>query len=153
MLPETPWEDEQLQGKIFEVARLTPIDQPVAFKAIYRVLLDREAGPKAGNLLAFLDRDFVITRFQELPVSREDFFRGTSIAIEDLEKFLNKEREKIVSATYATATEGSFAVLEITFLMKDGKRILKRVRLEGSIEQTAPGLIARLTPQLPGLVA
>lgn len=152
-LPETPWEDEQLQGKIFEVARLTPIEQPVAFKAIYRVLLDREAGPKAGNLLAFLDRDFVITRFQELPVSREDFFRATSISVEDLEKFLNKECQKIVSATYATAAEGDFAVLEISFLMKDGKRVLKRVRLEGAIEQAAPGLIARLTPQLPGLVA
>ncbi|MHA3774392.1 lysine--tRNA ligase [Verrucomicrobiota bacterium sgz303538] len=153
VLPDTPWEDEQLQAKVFEMARLTPVEQPVAFKAIYRVLLDREAGPKAGNLLAFLDRDFVVTRFQEVPVSREDFFRDTSISVEDLEKFLNKEREKIVSATYATAAEGSLAVLEVTLLMKDGKRVLKRVRLEGPVEQAVPGLVARLTPVLPGLVA
>jgi lysyl-tRNA synthetase class 1 len=151
--PETPWEDEQLQAKIFEIARMTPIDQPVAFKAIYRVLLDREAGPKAGNLLAFLDRDFVITRFQELPLEREDFFRETSISVEDLEKFLTKEKEKIVSANYATATEGSLAVLEVTVLLRDGKRMLKRVRLEGEVEQAMPGLVARLTPQLPGLTA
>ncbi|MGV3533616.1 MAG: lysine--tRNA ligase [Chthoniobacteraceae bacterium] len=152
-LPGTAWEDESLQSKIFEVARLTPIEQPVAFKAIYRVLLDKEAGPKAGNLLAFLDRDFVIPRFQELEVSREDFFRETSISAEDLEKWMAKEREKIVSADYATATEGALAVLEITYLMKDGKRLLKRLRIEGAPDQAVPGLLARLQPQLPGLTA
>jgi lysyl-tRNA synthetase class 1 len=152
-LPNTAWEDEQLQGKVFEVARLTPIEQPVAFKAIYRVLLDRDAGPKAGNLLAFLDRDFVITRFQELPVARADFFRETSISVEEFEKFLSKENEKIVSADYATATEGALAVLEVTLLLRDGKRLLKRVRLDGPVEQAGAGLIARLSPQLPGLTA
>ena len=34
--------------------RAHPIDQPSAFKAIYRVLLDRDNGPKAGNF-SFLD--------------------------------------------------------------------------------------------------
>lgn len=152
-LPETPWEDEALQSKIFEVARLTPIEQPVAFKAIYRVLLDKEAGPKAGNLLAFLDKDFVIPRFQELAVSREDFLRETSISTEELEKWMAKEREKIASSDYATATEGSLAVLEITFVMKDGKRLLKRLRIEGQTDPAVPGLLARLQPPLSGQTA
>jgi lysyl-tRNA synthetase class 1 len=117
------------------------------------VLLDKEAGPKAGNLLAFLDRDFVIPRFQELEVTREDFLRETAISLEELERWMAKESEKIVSADYATATEGSLAVLEITFLMKDGKRLLKRLRIEGGTDQVVPGLLARLGPQLPGLTA
>ena len=36
-LPETPWQDDALQAKVFEVARLTPIEQPAAFKANYRM--------------------------------------------------------------------------------------------------------------------
>jgi lysyl-tRNA synthetase class 1 len=55
-----------LQGKIFEIAKALPIECPVAFKAIYRVLLDRDSGPKAGNLLAFLKPEFVVNRFNEL---------------------------------------------------------------------------------------
>src|SRR6478609_813822 len=78
-LPATAWTEDALQAKVFEVARLTPLDQPLAFKAIYRVLLDREAGPKAGNLLAFLDPAFVVRRFQELPVTRAEFWRDSAI--------------------------------------------------------------------------
>src|SRR4029078_2911915 len=44
-LASAPWEDEALQAKIFEAARLTPLEQSAAFKAIYRVLLDRDSGP------------------------------------------------------------------------------------------------------------
>ncbi len=128
-LPQTTWEDDALQSKIFEVARLTPIEQPVAFKAIYRVLLDREAGPKAGNLLAFLDPKFVIPRFQELPVSRVDFWRESATSRADLEKWLTQNREKIESFTSATASEGDLISFEMTFRMKDGKNQLKRVLL------------------------
>jgi lysyl-tRNA synthetase class 1 len=66
VLPTTPWDDETLQAKLFEVAKAMPMEVPLAFKAVYRVLLDRESGPKAGNLLAFLKPEFVINRFNEL---------------------------------------------------------------------------------------
>ena len=84
-LPRTVWEDDILQAKIFEVARMTPLDQASAFKAIYRVLLDRESGPKAGNLLAFLSPEFVVSRFRELPFERVEFWRETAVAMSDLE--------------------------------------------------------------------
>jgi lysyl-tRNA synthetase class 1 len=67
VLPSTPWQDEALQAKLFEVAKTMPMDVPQAFKAIYCVLLDRDAGPKAGNLLAFLKPEFVVKRFGEVP--------------------------------------------------------------------------------------
>jgi lysyl-tRNA synthetase class 1 len=127
VLPETPWEDDALQSKIFETARLTPLEQPLAFKAIYRVLLDREAGPKAGNLLAFLDRDFVVRRFQELPFDLEEFWRATAISKEQLEAWLTENKEKIAEQSIATRTAGTIAVLEVTVTMIDGKKQLRRV--------------------------
>ncbi len=150
-LPSTRWEDDALQALIFETARLTPIEQPLAFKAIYRVLLDRDAGPKAGNLLAFLDPKFVIPRFQELPVSRPDFWRETAISAEDFGKWIAQNREKIASATYATGAELDLVSFETTFVMKDGKRHLKRVLLPAL--DARQGLLAHLQPLLTNLTA
>ena len=147
-LPGTRGTDEALQAKVFEVARLTPIEQPLAFKAIYRVLLDREAGPKAGNLLAFLDPAFVTARFEELPFTREEFWQATAISMADLESWLAANREKIAGTTYTTGTEGSLLVLEITVTMTDGKNLLKRVRLDSDtrppdfLGSTSGGLLA-----------
>ena len=132
-LPETAWEDNALQAKVFEVARMTPIEQPVAFKAIYRVLLDREAGPKAGNLLAFLDRDFVIARFRELEYDTLAFWRESAVTMDTLEKWITKETEKIESRDSQLVIEGGVSANEFTFTMKDGKRLLKRVLIEGGL--------------------
>ncbi len=57
---------EAIQSLIFDAARETAIPQAEAFQAIYRVLLDKDRGPKAGSLIPFLDRDFVLQRFREL---------------------------------------------------------------------------------------
>jgi lysyl-tRNA synthetase class 1 len=132
-----------LQAKVFETARLTPIEQPVAFKAIYRVLLDREAGPKAGNLLAFLDREYVIARFQELPFERLTYWRETATSEADLEKWFTQNAEKISGKTWTTEMEGDVAAFEILVEMKDGKRQLKRVLVQGyDASQAVPGLLA-----------
>ncbi|HYR58493.1 MAG TPA: lysine--tRNA ligase, partial [Chthoniobacteraceae bacterium] len=132
-LPDTSWTDDALQSKIFEVARMTPLEQPLAFKAIYRVLLDKEMGPKAGNLLAFLDRDFVVKRFRELPFERADFWRDTAIPMPELEQWLEKEREKIAEQTSQLIVDGALTANEFTFVMKDGKRLRKRVVTEGGL--------------------
>ena len=153
-LPQTAWDDDSLQANIFETARLTPIEQPVAFQAIYRVLLDREAGPKAGNLLAFLDSAFVIARFRELPADTLEFWRQTAISVADLEKWRTQHGEKIAGTTWTTAMEGSVAAFEITFTMRDGKRQLKRVLIEGQpVESVVGGLIAGLASGSGGPMA
>jgi lysyl-tRNA synthetase class 1 len=126
-LASTPWEDDALQAKVFEISRLTPIEQPLAFKAIYRVLLDREAGPKAGNLLAFLDPQFVIARFREVSFDRAEFLRESSITQEQLEAWLAQNKEKTADVNYATAAEGPLQVLEVTITLQDGKRQVRRV--------------------------
>ncbi len=48
-LKDAEWKDDNLQVTVFNAARLTPIAQPEAFKAIYRVLLDRESGRRRAT--------------------------------------------------------------------------------------------------------
>lgn len=96
LLSSAPWEGEALQACIFNAARLTPMDQPGAFRAIYRVLLDRENGPKAGNFLSFLDRAFVIRRCSELAVSPVRFWEESGLEVGALEQWLAREQPKLV---------------------------------------------------------
>ena len=131
-LPDTTWEDDALQSKIFEVARLTPIDQPLAFKALYRVILDKTAGPKAGNLLAFLDRDFIQRRLRELPFDRVEFWKETSLTPDALRAWHTKEAAKIASHEQRVNVEGAVFSSEYIFTLTDGKRVLRRVVTEGT---------------------
>ncbi len=149
-LPTTRWEDDTLQSKIFEVARLTPIDQGLAFKAIYRVVLDREAGPKAGNLLAFLEPEFVIARFHEPTCDTAAFWQESACTEMELADWLAKQGDKLESKTWTTAMEGATAAFEFTFALKDGKQFLKRMLVEGELaEDGAASLLARLSASRP----
>ena len=58
------WEPDAIQGAIFDATRSTPIDPPDGFAALYVTFLGRPSGPKAGPLLSFLDRAFVVDRLR-----------------------------------------------------------------------------------------
>ncbi len=94
-LPDIPQDDNALQAALFDTARLTPLAPARAFQAIYRTLLDRDSGPKAGNLLAFLDRDFLLHRFRELPYDESTFWQETSISQKEFEAWLREHRDHI----------------------------------------------------------
>jgi len=151
LLADATWQDEALQITVFNAARLTPIDQPSAFKAIYRVLLDRESGPKAGNLLSFLDRDFVIGRCREVPWSELEFLQATGLAPGAFERWLASEKEKIVSLTarYRSLQDGNGeSVIEFNIVMTDGKNHCRRVLMgEGKVEESARILVRELEAQ------
>lgn len=132
-LPETTWEDDAIQAKVFEVARMTPVEQALAFKALYRVFLDREAGPKAGNLLAFLEKDFVARRCREVAFDVEAFWRESAITVEALETWKAKEAAKIAGETSEIVTHGALVANEFVFTMADGKRMKKRL-LTGGVQ-------------------
>ena len=140
-----------MQIAVFNAARLTPIDQPSAFKAIYRVLLDRESGPKAGNLLSFLDREFVIRRFNEVPWDERQFLEATGYTAGGFERWVMSEKEKIVSlsAKYRTLTDAQeSSVVEFTIVLTDGKTHCRRVLLgEGKVEETARTLVRDIEAQ------
>ena len=140
------WEDDTLQTQIFETTRMTPIKQSEAFQAIYRVLLDRDSGPKAGNLLAFLESDFVIQRFGELSYSESELWNDTAISENDFTELLEQQKENISSLNFDSNTntesnsytssaeknketnDNNF-IIEIIINMNDHKAFLKRVKL------------------------
>lgn len=130
-LPEK-WEDDAIQSRVFEVARMTPIEQPQAFKAIYRVFLDREAGPKAGNLLAFLDSTFVEKRCREMAFDVAEFWQQSASTPEALAKWLEKEKDNIAGETSDIATHGTWVAKDIIYTFKDGKRVRKRLLSGGT---------------------
>jgi lysyl-tRNA synthetase class 1 len=150
-LSDATWQDEALQIAVFNAARLTPIDQPSAFKAIYRVLLDRESGPKAGNLLSCLGREFVVRRLAEVPWDEVAFLAATGLSVEGFEQWLTFEKAKIVSlsARYKSlGDEQGSSVIEFLIAMTDGKNHCRRVLWgEGKVKEAALGWIRDLEKQ------
>ncbi len=132
-LPAIVWEDDAIQSAAFQISRMTPIDQPLAFKALYRIFLDREAGPKAGNLLAFLDRDFVIARCRELEFDTAEFWKESATTPEALAKWLEKEGAKLSGSTESIVTHGPHIAKEIIYTYADGKRAKRRL-LTGGVQ-------------------
>jgi lysyl-tRNA synthetase class 1 len=58
------WDGETVQTVIFDGARAADLSANRAFNAIYIAFLGRGSGPRAGWLLASLDRDFVVDRLR-----------------------------------------------------------------------------------------
>jgi lysyl-tRNA synthetase class 1 len=58
------WDGEELQTLLFRTSREIEISQKIAFAAVYYIFLNKERGPKAGSLLSYLDKDFVIERIK-----------------------------------------------------------------------------------------
>jgi len=146
LLPQSNWEGDALQVTVFNATRLTPIDQPGAFKSIYRVLLDRDNGPKAGNFLSFLDCNFIVHRFLELPVDKFKFWEDTGMKDEAFEQWLAKEKSRITALSakldfisigrdlppnpLGQHHEHGMGVIEFLAIMTDGKTYCKRVLFE-----------------------
>ncbi|MBX3402591.1 MAG: lysine--tRNA ligase [Phycisphaeraceae bacterium] len=134
MLDGAEWNGEALQSLVFDAARLTPIEQRLAFAALYRVLFDKAAGPKAGNLLAFLDRAWVKKRLLEVPLDQVEFWRATAEPAEKIAAWLKDNAAAIASKEVTTREAGAgspgAAVAELLITMTDGKRHVKRVMVE-----------------------
>ena len=63
-LPAAEWAGEALQSAVFTTAKERGIGAGAGFAALYAAFLGRSSGPRAGWLLASLDRPFVIERLQ-----------------------------------------------------------------------------------------
>ena len=142
-LENIPWEDEVIQSKIFQATRLTPIKQPEAFRAIYRLFLDRKSGPKAGNLLSVLKPGLVVSRLKELPYSKATFWTETGIDYAEFEKWVSVEKSRILSCytvfevssneTMNSVGEGDneilkeIGIIEFYLTLDDNKDYVKRV--------------------------
>jgi len=73
-LEAAAWDGESVQGAIFATAKEHELPAGRAFAALYLAFLGRTSGPRAGWLLAALDRDFVNGRLREAAGSRDGVF-------------------------------------------------------------------------------
>ncbi|HEY9705260.1 MAG TPA: lysine--tRNA ligase, partial [Allocoleopsis sp.] len=60
------WSGEELQTALFTTTKSLSIAPTVAFPAVYFAFLGKEKGPKAGHLLSYLDKSFVLKRLEEV---------------------------------------------------------------------------------------
>jgi len=57
---------EEIQNSIYRISTEAGISSKEAFEAVYLSLLGQSQGPRAGVLIAALDRNFVVKRFKEV---------------------------------------------------------------------------------------
>lgn len=62
--PDQP-EADAVQTLIFETAKAQAIQPRDAFKLLYRLFIQKDAGPKLGGFLADLEREFVVARLKQ----------------------------------------------------------------------------------------
>jgi lysyl-tRNA synthetase class 1 len=63
-LPAADWAGEALQSAVFSTATERGIGAGAGFAALYAAFLGRSSGPRAGWLLASLERPFVVERLR-----------------------------------------------------------------------------------------
>ncbi len=134
------WNGEALQAAVFDAARATPIDQPSAFLAFYRVLLDNTKGPKAGNFLAFLKREDLVRLFWAVPLDEAEYLRAAASSIEDVRKFAQDGKVKAMHATLTTRSAGAAMFVEARVTTDDSKTHVRRVLVDSSAEETIRAL-------------
>ncbi|MBN2664636.1 MAG: lysine--tRNA ligase [Bacteroidales bacterium] len=122
------WTEEGLQTAVFDAARLTPINPKLGFAAIYRTVLNKQQGPKAGSLIAYIDKDFIETRFNELDFDIVEYWNETSISQDDFDAWMRDNKDKIIEQKEQEITENSTSVKEYVVSLNDGKTYLKRVK-------------------------
>ncbi len=145
-LKKTPWNDDNIQSIIFETSRLTPVPQAHAFQAIYCVVLDRKSGPKAGNLLAVLDQEFVVNMFSQLTYSPEELWRETAITKTALETWFEKESPKIETC-YASINT---SFIEFHIVLSDTRKLIKRLELENGKSAITTSRLKQLITEFNG---
>lgn len=145
MLPEGESDEHALQALIFDAARATPLNPKDGFAAIYRVLFDRADGPRGGSVLAWMERDFLIKRFQEPEFSAEDWWRDTAVAPGDALAWLDKNAEagSAVATRAACDADSGLRAMELTASDRKGKRRLLRILLEADGDEAIRDEIMR----------
>ncbi|MDI6655084.1 MAG: lysine--tRNA ligase, partial [Candidatus Hydrothermarchaeota archaeon] len=57
---------EEIHAQIYQIANETKIPLNEAFQAVYLSIIGKTRGPRAGALIASLDKEWVIKRFREV---------------------------------------------------------------------------------------
>jgi lysyl-tRNA synthetase class 1 len=66
VLKGEPLDDEELQSKVFEIARSVGLKDKRAFVVLYRILISRKSGPRLGGFLNLLGNEWVLERIMSV---------------------------------------------------------------------------------------
>lgn len=126
ILVDVEWTPDGVQAGLFDAARATPLAQASAFGAVYRLFLGRDSGPKAGSLLAFLDRADVLARLGGVDHSRRQLLDDTAQAPDAVRSDLERRRAKLDHVTVVADDPG---IAELTVVTTQGRRETVRAAL------------------------
>nr|VFJ47759.1 MAG: lysyl-tRNA synthetase, class I [Candidatus Kentron sp. DK] len=115
-LLDVPWSEDGLQTAIFDTARLTPLPAKQAFVALYRLFLGKESGPRAGALLSFLDREFVMTRLDAARCPALAFIESVAISREE---FLARLDTQKITGTIRSIIPGIYTPVGLEIPLED----------------------------------
>ena len=64
-IKEVEWEAGLIHDTIYDTSQVCEMKAGQCFKALYKIFLGKNRGPRLGFLLASLDRDFVQSRIED----------------------------------------------------------------------------------------
>ena len=156
MVGEVEWEEQALQVAVYDAARATPLPQPKAFQGLYRTLLDRDSGPRAGGILSVLEKGFVLERITALPYSEAKLLAQTAIDDEAFGKWISKSRKKLASLTAQASDLSKLSAeekeslpnryLDFHLELSNGRQQSQRLAL--ARDEEAGQAVARLSSEL-----
>ena len=56
------WDTDTITGVVSDIAKASPIGSKGGYKALYKILIGKTAGPRLGPFLASMDQKFVVNR-------------------------------------------------------------------------------------------
>jgi lysyl-tRNA synthetase, class I len=146
-LAAVPWTAEAIQNEIFDRARLTPLPAREAFQALYRVLFARESGPRAGNVIAYLDSTWVLERLAAVSAPAEEYWSETALDEEAVVAWFERHREDVTSVEATLRSSDGLAVVDFEVSLADGKRHV--VRLASGTPAAVDRIGERFAWQIP----
>ena len=120
----TQYDDESMQQLLFDCARMVPCSPRDAFVAVYIAFLGTDNGPKAGSLLAYLDRDFVLQRLASSVVDLPTLWRETGVPPSELIQECHHHKPQHMGAEVVECQE--WAVVEVRLSLSNGQHMLRR---------------------------
>jgi len=129
-IDDIDWQESALQQHVFDASRLVPVAPKESFRAIYRLLLNKDRGPQVGSLLYYLDKEFVKTRINELAIDADKLRSALTIPFDEFKSYLEKDKDKISKITSKEFASEKGMVIEHTIYLQDGHITTRRSIIE-----------------------
>ena len=84
------WNASDIQGALFDTARMVGIDPAEAFAAIYEVFFGWPEGPRAGSFLEFFGKENACSRLAAVTYSYRDLVEATAMPMEQWEQAVSE---------------------------------------------------------------